>query len=65
MGYHTDRIGLPASVGFDDEIKDYCGLDSVSIEEFLESQKEKAPRLKGFFFTNWWRRRESNPRPRT
>jgi hypothetical protein len=32
------------------------------LENVEESKKEKAPKLKGFFFSNWWRRRESNKR---
>jgi hypothetical protein len=29
-------------------------------EKLCHPEKEKAPKLKGFFFTNGWRRRESN-----
>jgi len=33
-----------------------------NLHEGVCTQEEKALKLTGFFFLNWWRRRESNPR---
>jgi len=42
------------------ETKSFCGK-AFGKRIFEEVKKKKPLKLKGFLFSKWWRRRESNP----